>query len=58
MNNMKNWYKSRLVNQLIASIISLIFYRAFGFEIAVIIILGIIEGNQIYKEYKDEDDAK
>lgn len=55
---MKNWYKSRLVNQLIASLISLVIYRVFGFEMAVIVILGTIEGNQIYKEYKDGDDTK
>ena len=54
MSKMENFYKSRLINQLMGVLVAFIAYYFNTFEIAVMIILGIIMGNQSYKELKDE----
>ncbi|MCK9417256.1 hypothetical protein M0Q97_11470 [Candidatus Dojkabacteria bacterium] len=44
------WYKTRIIQYVIFGLIYWIFFRLFGFELAVIIALGQIVGEMHYKE--------
>ena len=52
------WYKERVFNYLIHSLLYYVFYKVSGFELAVIIALGQIIGEMHYQEYLKNDDEK
>ena len=51
---MKNWFNKRIILYIIYMLTFYIFWRIFGFEFTVIIALGQIMGEVVYKKNNNE----